>query len=355
MMPTFQSAASSSEAEIGRILREDVARICVFGQEHIGDVVNLTGPLGVIRRNCPKALIGVAVGENTVGTLTNSTDFDVLVKRFWRRTLLNKARYLSRLRRFRFDAAIILDEARSQVRYARWAGIGLTVGVALPATQRRFTFSVPFETDVHESRDQAVRLLEALGFADVASTPRLFPSAADFSKATALAGGAARPLVLIHPGAGELTRRWLPEGYAATITLLAKAGISTTLTGSPAERSLCEQIAAMTPASPPIYTDLSILEFAALASEADAVLVGDTGPMHIAAAMGTRIVALYGPAYPHRTGPYGGGHRIIQGPCSCPLRDWQTCTRACMRAIKPAEVASAVLDVVSTASLANRR
>jgi len=342
--------ANASAAEIGQWLRRDATKICIFGREHIGDVVNITGAIGVIRRNCPNAQIAVAVGERAASVLKNSPDFDLLIERPWNRTLANKLKYLWRLSRDHFDAAFLLDEARSHVRIARWAGIPTKVGVALPQKRRRLTFSVPFDEDGHDSRDQSIRLLEALEFEDVDPAPRLFPSGDDMRRAAAIVDRVVRPIVLIHPGASEPTRRWPGEHYASVINELGVASVTTILTGSPAERPLCDSIAGLTEAHPTILTDLSILGFAALAARADAVLVGDTGPMHVAAAVGTPVVALYGPTYPHRTGPYGGRHQIIQGPCSCVVRDWQICTHACMRAIEPAQVVPAVLYAVSPAN-----
>jgi heptosyltransferase-1 len=190
-------------------------------------------------------------------------------------------------------------------------------------------------------------MLEALMFEDVDPAPRLYPSSKDMRNAAALLEATIRPVVLVHPGAREANHRWLPEAWAAAITDLAVASVTPILTGNPEEHGLCEQIAAMTQASPEIQTDLTLLEYAALASMADAVVVGDAAPMHIAAAMGTPVVALFGPTDPTISGPYGLKHRLIRGACPCPAGDRRQCTCACMRAIEPEIVVQAVLDVLS--------
>lgn len=312
-------------------------------------MVNSTGAIRTIRQNCPQAILGVSVGERVATTLANSPDFDTLIPRPKARDFRSKCSYIFQLRKNRFDAAIILDEAGSQVRNAAWGGIKLLTGVAEPGAESRFQASVFFDKKAHDSRDQYDNLLRHLGFANVSDRPVLYPSDEDLTDAARLVDGLSRPLVAVHPGASERTRRWIPERFGAVAAELARRGVGVVITGSPQERELCEAVASASGVETPVLAgELSILGFAALASQLSAVVVGDTGPMHIAAAMGTPVVVPYGPTYPELTGPYGKGHKVVQGACSCIKRDWTTCTYECMTRVTVEAVVRATLEAIDT-------
>ena len=295
--------------------------------------------------------MGVSVGERVASTLDNSPDFDILITRPKARDARSKAAYVLELRKHHFDAAIILDEAGSQVRNARWGGMKLLAGVVEPGAETKFNASVAFDRTAHDSRDQYHRLLCHLGFENVSDRPCLYASETDMAEAVESLAGHRRPIVAVHPGASEKTRRWIPERFGTVAASLAANGISVIVTGSEAEKALCEQVVQVAGLNLPILAgQLGILAFAALASKLDAVVVGDTGPMHITAAMGTPVIVPYGPTYPELTGPYGQGHRILQGACPCIRRDWTTCTYACMEEVSVERVVAATLEVVSQRS-----
>jgi len=106
------------------------------------------------------------------------------------------------------------------------------------------------------------------------------------------------------------------------------------ITGSEAERELCGEIADASQVDPMVLAGrLSILEFAALTTRLKTLIIGDTGPTHVAGAMGLPVIALFGPTEAHKNWPWGVGHAILVGECSCAERSWETCTYACMESI----------------------
>lgn len=130
----------------------------------------------------------------------------------------------------------------------------------------------------------------------------------------------ASPRVGIHPGASAPSRRWPPERFAAVASQLAQRhGAHIILTGGPDEVQIAEQVAGLIAAP---VTNLagktSLGALAALLSELDLYLTNDTGPSHIASAMGVPSVTIFGPADVRRWSPLDGArHRIVHKPVEC--------------------------------------
>ena len=123
-------------------------------------------------------------------------------------------------------------------------------------------------------------------------------------------------LVVLNPGAGRADKRWPTERFHALARRLAdEAGASVLVTWGPNELADAREIVGTDAAgratlAPPTNLD----ELLAVLRRASVVVAGDTGPLHMAAALGTRCVGLYGPTAAERNGPYGGGHRALQSP-----------------------------------------
>ena len=117
--------------------------------------------------------------------------------------------------------------------------------------------------------------------------------------------------VVVHPGAAFAARRWPVRRWAVVVRRLVNEGTQVVLTGSAAEQEACRQIAALVPS--PQVVDLSgrssLPELAALVASARLLLCGDTGVAHLATAVGTRSVLLFGPVSPRLWGPAVQGER----------------------------------------------
>ncbi|MGH9355203.1 MAG: lipopolysaccharide heptosyltransferase I [Terriglobia bacterium] len=113
------------------------------------------------------------------------------------------------------------------------------------------------------------------------------------------------PFMLVSPGAGWTAKRWPPSSYARLLGRLDAEGPWTILlTGSPAEEQDIRSIVKESGAGRTHYVPASIRQFIALARRALLFVGGDSGPLHIAAALGVPIVAIYGPTDPARNGPF---------------------------------------------------
>lgn len=295
-------------------LLEDLAanpprRIFAPGREHVGDVANLTGPLKGLRELYPDAEITVEVGERTTGVLENQTSFNHLWARPTRQGLTGKLRHIQRLRHARFDLAVLLDDSNDLVMQAMLGGIPRRVGIWRGKKyEAMFQGWVRYRPDIHEVRDHGEELLRLLGLGPNRCNPEVKPSLDDEAAAQRIWEQAGRPRVGIHPGASDAKRQWRSESLREVADAF---GDSIVLLAGPGEEKLVDAIDPDR-VYPRVADGLSVLGFASLLGHLDVLVGMDSGPMHLAAIMGTQVVALFGTADPRHTGPVGTGHRILR-------------------------------------------
>lgn len=330
------------------------ARVFVFLREHIGDVVNSTAALHCLRRRFPQAHLCVEVGERAVEVLNGFPGIDEMWVRPTHQGLWGKLAFIRRLRRGRFDLAVILDDSADMVLHAWLAGIPNRFGVSRKRKFRRlYTAFVPHSPSRHETLDLFRDLVEMLGCDTSDYRLRLYPSPEDKQVAeTALhqAGWDGQtPLVGINPGASREHRRWFPDRFAQVCDALAEERYTGVVLGGSEDGSLVDEILRHCRSHPLVLTGkLTILQVAALMPRLRLLITADSGPMHIAAAMGTRVVALYGVSDPVCTGPFGAGHMIIRHNEPCIGCTVERCVhdRDCMKRIRVQEVLEGVERVL---------
>jgi ADP-heptose:LPS heptosyltransferase len=155
------------------------------------------------------------------------------------------------------------------------------------------------------------------------------------------------PLVVVHPGASAASRRYPPESYARALELL---GCEVVFTGDAAERDLVEGVRAiMGVRSRSLAGQLSLAELGALIEAADLVICNNTGPAHIAAAVGTPVVDLYALTNPQHT-PWQVESRVLfhDVPCrNCYKSVCPTGGHECLRGVPPERVAAAARELLA--------
>jgi ADP-heptose:LPS heptosyltransferase len=157
------------------------------------------------------------------------------------------------------------------------------------------------------------------------------------------------PYVVVHPGATAPARTWSPDRWAKAVVALTAAGYRVVVTGGPGETDLTEHVAGA------CGTDLggrtSFRELAGVLAGADAVVVGNTGPAHLAVAVGTPVVSLFAPVVPASRWAPHGTHVLLgdqNAPCrgsrarECPVRG-----HPCLDLVDPADVVAAVAEVTA--------
>lgn len=157
--------------------------------------------------------------------------------------------------------------------------------------------------------------------------------------------------VVLHPGASVPARAWPAAHCAEAVEALADAGHRVLVTGGPAERELTAFVAGRRGVD--LGGSASFAEMAALLDGAAAVVVGNTGPAHLAAAVGTPVVSLFSPVVPaERWAPYGVPTVLLgdqRAPCAgTRARECPVPGHPCLSSVSPADVVAAVEKLVST-------
>lgn len=154
------------------------------------------------------------------------------------------------------------------------------------------------------------------------------------------------PFVVLHPGASVPARAWEPERWAELAALLASRDRRVVVTGSPAETVLTQRVTAAVPGALDLGGRCDFAGLAATLARAAAVAVANTGPAHLAAAVGTPVASLFAPTVPAvRWRPWGVAHELLfrEVPCAgCRARRCPVGGHPCLAGVEPAEVAEAL-------------
>ncbi|MBI3608029.1 MAG: glycosyltransferase family 9 protein [Nitrospirae bacterium] len=165
-------------------------------------------------------------------------------------------------------------------------------------------------------------------------------------------------LAAIHPGAGHPAKRWAFGRFLSLAERLGRVpGVRAVLVAGPEDRAAVEEAATRMASPPAVIAPPSLGNLAALLRRCRVVIAGDTGPLHLAAALGVRTVALYGPSDPVLAAPVGTGHRVIKYPCACgwtpgPFFNRRCVDPPCMAAIGIDEVCDVTEQALAAAAVA---
>lgn len=161
-----------------------------------------------------------------------------------------------------------------------------------------------------------------------------------------------QPLVAINPCATWETKLWGNDKFAEVADVLLKKKYNVVFTGSKSDRAVIEDILAkMRMRAVNLAGETSLKILAALYQKAAVVISTDTGPMHIAAAVNTPVVALFGPTAPWRTGPYGEQNKVLRVELPCnPCLKKQCDTTECMKRLSVEQVLDASLQILENSN-----
>ncbi len=209
------------------------------------------------------------------------------------------------------------------------------------------------QDDVHQGWE-VVRLMGLGGGALSSLEPSLVIDDAQALVLAERVGVKGRPVALIPGAARGDAKRWPAAHYVKTAKLLASEGHeSFAVVGTEAERGLCESVAeAIGDGAVCVAGQTSLGELALLLSRCRCVVCNDSGGMHLAAAVGTPLVAVFGITDPVKTGPLGGASRVVSLPGAVHRRDVpRTSAEACrvLSAIEPERVVAEVVGLLSEA------
>jgi len=249
-----------------------------------------------------------------------------------------------------YSAVLDLQGAIRSAVIARMSGCSRRIGEASPREwPARWFFTEQVVTRGAHVIEQDVELAAAVsGDALVLAEPLLpFDTEAESWCDAWLAAtfhGSALPIALIAPGAGWGAKRWPAERYAAVARELGECGMNVLVNAGPGEESLAAVIAAGGSAVP---VSATLAQLIALTRRVALCIGGDTGPLHLACALGRPVVGIYGPTDPSRNGPYGTRARVLRSPESRRDHSRHAETEPGLLTIAPDDVFRAAADLLA--------
>lgn len=312
-------------------------RILIIKPSAIGDIVHALPVLNLLRQKWPAAKISWMVTPTCAGLLEGHPQIDQIIlfdrKRLghaWRNPIAMRElwRFARGLRKHRFDMVIDL-QCLLRSGWLSWetqAPIRIGLSNAREFGGMFHTYRVPVSWNQH-AVDRYLALAESLG---CGNAPVEFPFATndtDRAQVAELVPHGTRFAVLL-PGTNWMTKRWPIEYFAACVgPLQSRFGLETVIAGGPADSPLAAQINGLN-----LCGKTNLRQLVALLERAELVIANDSGPMHIAAALGKPLVSPYGPTNPNRTGPYHRMDSVLRVAVPCSPCYSRTCShQSCLR------------------------
>ncbi len=337
-------------------------RILIVRTSALGDVVHALPVLTALRRHLPAARIAWVVEEAMAPVLAGHPDLDELLVvrlRRWRRLSVQGLRelggFLSALEGYAPE--VVLDLMGNHK-----AGVISALTLADrrigPARKHRrepssaVWISQPVVPRGTHAVDRMLSLLDALG---LPAEPADFGGAKLFREEPAAARAwlvaHPEPFVLLHPGAGWANKRYPPEWWGQAARLLqAQTGLPTWVAAAQGEEDLAGRVEASGGGAVRTVPAPDLPTLAALIRRARLMLGGDSGPTHLAHALGTPVLMLMGPTDPERHGPYAASDRALYKrlPCSFCYQRLEE-AKACLLEIPPRRVAERAAELLGGA------
>ena len=337
---------------------ENIKRIVVRGTNWVGDAVMIVPALRSLRRLLPNAHITLATRSWSRG-LFDGADFldDLLIYDRAPGEFMAPLRQAREWRQRSFDLAILFQNAFEAALIARVARVPFRIGYATQQRGFLLTHSLPLP-QWHNSRHESfyylniIAHLETLlyGSSKILDREPVFNltvsgdrKAEAFEFLRASGGSDSPPIVALCPGSiNSRAKRWPAERYAALADrFIDEMGANVLLIGSPGELDVSEEVRQHMRREPLMLTGKTDLAQAvAILSLVDLLVTNDTGPAHIASALGRPTLVIFGPTNPLTTRPLSSVAEIVRHPpdCApCMLRDCPIDHR-CMTAITPDDV-----------------
>lgn len=329
-------------------------KILVRGTNWIGDAVMTTPALSTLRAGCPDAEIVLLVNPLVAPLFQHHPAVDrilVYERKDRHRGIRGFLRMVRELRKERFDAAILFQNAIEAALLAWAARIPCRAG--FPTDSRRVLLSDPVplrpaDLALHHT-EYYLTLMRRLGFTPVDAGLNLHVTSAERDWAQRTMGS--DNVIAMNPGAAYgSAKRWFPERFAAVADNLARRfEAKILLTGGPGESEIGEDIAAFMQCDCiNMVGKTDVRQMMALLAESRLLITNDSGPMHVAAAFKTPIVAVFGSTDHTTTSPASEHVTIVRKDVECApclLRRCPTDHR-CMKEISVEDVTAAAIELL---------
>ncbi len=314
------------------------ARILLIRLRSMGDCLLVTSPLRALKQEFPGFRVSVLVQPEFAGCFDGNSDVDEVL-------ITGEAKFqtVGRLLVRHFHAIVNLHGGPTSLTYA-CATWGRRIGVEGYQYARLYSGLIPRPGENLHAVEATMEMFRVLGVQSKTPPPLQYaphPEEAAWVRETLRD----RPYVVLHPAARMETKRWFAAGFASVGKQLGEAGLCTVLTSGPGEEAVAGETARDLPDSVILF-GLTIPQLAELIRGARLYIGNDSGPMHLAAAVGTPTVAVWGSSDSRRWRPWAVPHRVVQNPFECNPCPGYQCevaqTPLCIESVTTKQVEKAV-------------
>ncbi len=331
-------------------------RILIFNVNWVGDVLFSTAVIRNIRRNFPDAYICCVIPERCYPVLKNNPHLDEILifnERERHKSMMAQLRFVRQLKSKKFDTAILLHRSFSRALLCRLAGIPRIIGYL--TKKRGFLLSkkiTPPKQDSLHRIDYYLNIIEKAGLRVEDRYPEFFVSKEDEESVKSFLEKNSVTerdfLVVLNPGGNWLPKRW-PKDYWSSLAqrLIDEFHAKIVITGAEHDRPLALEISRRLKERVLIACGaFNLKQLGAFCKRVDVFITADTGPLHIATAVGAKkIIALFGPTSPELTGPFPRKNVVIISKnigCKVPCYVVHCKDNRCMKVISVDDVIKAI-------------
>jgi heptosyltransferase-1 len=332
-------------------------RFLIIRLGSLGDVIHGIPVAAALRERYPVARIDWLVDPRYVELLGLVKGLNAAIPIDPRRSPLAMMSTIAGLRRVRYTAAIDLQGLLKSAVLARLAGGWQTIGFPREhVRERSATMFYTDRTDPGDHRHVIFKNLALLTPLGIRQPHMAFPLALRESDAMDEARNRAGTdgYVLLNPGAAWPNKRWPADRFGALAAEIRKAhGLRSIVLWGPGEEQLATAVVDASAGAAVLSPPTTITDLVAMAASAALVVSGDTGPLHIATAVGTPVVALFGPSYGDRNGPWSTDDITLSRTerCSCLYKRKCRTKSPCIEDISVDDVRAAVVRRLASAKV----
>ena len=297
----------------------DVSRILVYRPRYIGDVLLTIPVLRQLRESFPAAQI-TFLGSPPVREIMEQCPYVdnllILDRKGRHKGLAGRLRLVGELRRQKFDLSLVLMRSFSSALISYLAGIRYRVGFSTELRSRLLSHCVPYCDTTYEATC-FLNVVEALGVECPAPKLQVWipPEAHDFAETwfRSQAIATTDPVLFVNPGIEGAPRSLTSEQLSRAADRISQTyGARVVVVWGPGEETAARKTIAGIRCRALLAPATSLLELAALFSRGGTLLTHDSGPLHLAAAVGIETIAAFGPTRPSKWNPQGDGHVYVE-------------------------------------------
>jgi ADP-heptose:LPS heptosyltransferase len=301
-------------------------KILLFRPDHLGDVLHTTPVLYALRQTYPDAHISICVGAWAAPILKGNPDPDEVIicnlpwldrgpSPSWRPL----PGVMRQIRAQQFDCILNFRVAAKAAAFSRLLGGKERWGFNVQKSRWAWTHHVAYSRERHVV-DNYMALAKAIGATCADVQFRIFPEIEDLTGVDAFLKNSP-PVVVLGVTSGHPQKSWFPDRWAQVADVLVDRGFRVLLNGSPSEGFHVEAVRShMKKQAENLIGRFSVLQFAGFLRKCAAIVTLDSFPMHLSAAVGIPIVALFGPTNSVMWGPYPGKSPtiVVEPPADIP-------------------------------------